>query len=41
LVSIFTLNDIVKITMENFTMTEGWIEKCKSRPAYKKMASLR
>ncbi len=41
LVSIFTLNDIVKITMENFTRTEGWIEKCKSRPAYKKMASLR
>ena len=41
LVSIFTLNDIVKITMENFTRTEGWIEKCKSRSAYKKMASLR
>ena len=41
LVSIFTLNDIVKITMENFTRTEGWIEKCKARPAYKKMASLR
>ena len=41
LVSIFTLNDIVKITMENFTRTEDWIEKCKSRPAYKKMAALR
>ena len=41
LVSIFTLNDIVKITMENFTRTEGWIKKCKTRPAYKKMASLR
>ena len=41
LVSIFTLNDIVKITMENFTRTEGWIKKCKTRPAYKKLASLR
>jgi glutathione S-transferase len=41
LVSIFTLNDIVKITMQDFTRTEDWIEKCKSRPAYKKMAALR